>query len=142
MNDLENKRRSDGPVRRRRSGEGGSNPVKVRQTSSKGSKRMGNPAFLCSAIPENRAFFAKFSEPSFRMTNEKFSMTNFQFRLSALVAACRAVSWRLRAFAFLLIRGQKTRLNRPASQSVAVSRSDFFMQKSNLLKPGFSALSL
>ena len=42
---------------------------------------------LCSAIPENRAFLAKFSEPSFRMTNEKFSMTNFQFRLSALVAA-------------------------------------------------------
>jgi len=49
-------------------------------------------AFLCSAIPENRAFLAKFSEPSFRMTNEKFSMTNFQFRLSALVAACRAVT--------------------------------------------------
>jgi hypothetical protein len=24
------------------------------------------------------------------MTNEKFSMTTFQFRLSALVAACRA----------------------------------------------------
>jgi hypothetical protein len=36
---------------------------------------------LCS---ENRAFLAKFSEPSFRMTNEKFSMTNFQFSLSAL----------------------------------------------------------
>jgi hypothetical protein len=52
-------------------------------------------AFLCSAIPENRAFLAKFSEPSFRMTNEKFSMTNFQFRLSALVAACRAVALRL-----------------------------------------------
>jgi hypothetical protein len=47
-------------------------------------------AILRSAIPENRAFLAKLSEPSFRMTNEKFSMTNFQFRLSALVAACRA----------------------------------------------------
>jgi hypothetical protein len=33
------------------------------------------------------------------MTNEKFSMTNSQFRLSALVAACRAGSLRLRAFA-------------------------------------------
>jgi hypothetical protein len=30
------------------------------------------------------------SEASFRMTNEKFSMTNSQFRLSALVAAGRA----------------------------------------------------
>jgi hypothetical protein len=44
----------------------------------------------CSAIPENCSFLAKFSEASFQMTNEKFSMTNFQFRLSALVAACRA----------------------------------------------------
>jgi hypothetical protein len=48
--------------------------------------------FLRSAIPENRAFLAKFSKPSSQMTNEKFSMTNFQFRLSALVAACRAVA--------------------------------------------------
>jgi hypothetical protein len=42
---------------------------------------------LASAIPENRAFLAKFSKPSFRMTNEKFPMTNLQFSLSALVAA-------------------------------------------------------
>jgi hypothetical protein len=33
------------------------------------------------------------------MTNDKFSMTNFQFRLSVLVAACRAASSRLCAFA-------------------------------------------
>jgi hypothetical protein len=35
---------------------------------------------------------AKFSKPFFRMTNEKFSMTNFQFRFSALVAASAAPS--------------------------------------------------
>jgi hypothetical protein len=29
------------------------------------------------------------------MTNDKFSMTNSQFRLSPLVAACRAAPWRL-----------------------------------------------
>jgi hypothetical protein len=29
------------------------------------------------------------------MTNEKSPMTNFQFRLTALVAACRAAPWRL-----------------------------------------------
>jgi hypothetical protein len=29
------------------------------------------------------------------MTNDKFSMTNFQFRLSDLVAACRAAPLRL-----------------------------------------------
>jgi hypothetical protein len=46
---------------------------------------------LCSEIPENCSFLAKFSEPSFRMANEKFSMTNFQFRLSALVAASAAL---------------------------------------------------
>jgi hypothetical protein len=32
------------------------------------------------------------------MTNEKFSMTDFQFRPGALVAACRAASSHLRAF--------------------------------------------
>jgi len=57
---------------------------------------------LRSAIPENRAFLAKFSEPSFRMTNDKFSMTNFQFSLSALVATCRAASSRLMPFALFL----------------------------------------
>ena len=46
---------------------------------------------LCIAIPGNCAFLAKVSKSSCRMTNEKFSMTNFQFRLSALVAACRTV---------------------------------------------------
>jgi hypothetical protein len=40
-----------------------------------------------SPIPEKCAFLEKFSEPPFQMTNDKFSMTNFQFRLSALVAA-------------------------------------------------------
>jgi hypothetical protein len=50
---------------------------------------------LCSAIHENCAFLAKFSELSFEMTNDKFSMTNFQFRLSDLVAACRAASLQL-----------------------------------------------
>ena len=40
-----------------------------------------------SAMPENRVCVARLSEPTFRMTNEKFSMTNFQFRRSALVAA-------------------------------------------------------
>jgi hypothetical protein len=54
-----------------------------------------NVLILCSAIPGNCAFLAKFSKSSCRMTNEKFSMTNFQFRLSALVAACRAVPVRL-----------------------------------------------
>jgi hypothetical protein len=38
---------------------------------------------LCGSIPENCAFLTKFSEPSFRMTNEKFSMTNSQFRPGA-----------------------------------------------------------
>jgi hypothetical protein len=33
---------------------------------------------------------AEFSKSSCRMTNEKSSMTNLQFRFSALVAACRA----------------------------------------------------
>ena len=45
---------------------------------------------LCSTIPENCAFLAKFSVSFFRMTNDKFSMTNSQFRLGVLVAACRA----------------------------------------------------
>jgi hypothetical protein len=36
-----------------------------------------------------------------RTANDKFSMTNLQFRLSALDAACRAVAWGLCAFAFL-----------------------------------------
>jgi hypothetical protein len=59
----------------------------------------GKQTFLCSAIPEKCAFLAKFSEPSFRMTNEKFSMTYFQFRLNALVAACRAAALRPGVFA-------------------------------------------
>jgi len=54
-----------------------------------------HPLRLCSAIPENCVFPAQSSKPSFRMTNEKFSMTDSQFRRSALVAACRAVSLRL-----------------------------------------------
>jgi hypothetical protein len=53
--------------------------VKISQSASD----FGPAWRLCSAIPENRAFLAKFSEPSFRMTNEKFSMTNFQFGLNA-----------------------------------------------------------
>jgi len=50
---------------------------------------------LCGAIPENCAFLAKFPERSSPMTNDKFSMTNFQFRLGVLVAACRAAPLRL-----------------------------------------------
>ncbi len=56
-------------------------------------KRAGRPRpffaslHLCSANSKNASFLAKFSEPSFRMTNERFSMTNFQFRRSGLVAA-------------------------------------------------------
>jgi hypothetical protein len=42
---------------------------------------------LCSAIHKNYAFSEKFS----KITNNKFSMTNFQFRLSALVAAAAAL---------------------------------------------------
>jgi hypothetical protein len=76
-----------GLPRRSRCGEGGSNPVKVNQTSFEAGKLNGNPTFLCSGIPENCAFLAKSSEPSFRMTNEKFSITNCQFRPGALVAA-------------------------------------------------------
>ena len=54
---------------------------------------------LCSAIYENSAFLAKFSESPSPMTNDKFSMTNSQFRFPPLVAACRAVTWRLCHFA-------------------------------------------
>ena len=54
-----------------------------------------HPLRLRSAIPDNCVLLAKSSEPSFRMTNEKFSMIDSQFRRSALVAACRAVSLRL-----------------------------------------------
>jgi hypothetical protein len=46
---------------------------------------------VSTAIPGDCAFLAKFSKSPSQMTNEKFSMTNFQFRLSALVAACCAV---------------------------------------------------
>jgi hypothetical protein len=70
------------------------NPTQSRKAAkSQGMKR------LCSAISENCTFLAKFSESSFRMTNEKFTMTNSQFRFSALVATGRAGALRLRAFA-------------------------------------------
>jgi hypothetical protein len=58
-----------------------------------------HPLRLGGALPENCVFLAKSSEPSFRMTNQKFSMTDFQFRRRALVAVCRAVPWRLRSVA-------------------------------------------
>jgi hypothetical protein len=44
-------------------------------------------ASIRSAIRENCAFLAKLSEASFPITNDKFSIANFQFRLGALVAA-------------------------------------------------------
>ena len=47
------------------------------------------------------------------MINEKFSMTNFQFRLSALVAACRAVAWPWPALALGLLIPDGTVCNRP-----------------------------
>jgi len=50
------------------------------------------------------AFLAKFSKSSSRMTNEKFSMTDFQFRLSALVAACCVVVFILGAPSYAHLR--------------------------------------
>jgi hypothetical protein len=47
---------------------------------------------ISQAFIAQAAFLAKFSKSSCRMTNEKFSMTNFQFRLSALAATCRVAS--------------------------------------------------
>jgi hypothetical protein len=47
----------------------------------------GRAAPFCSAIPENCAFLAKFPERCSPMTNDKFSMTNSQFRSTTLVAA-------------------------------------------------------
>jgi hypothetical protein len=55
-------------------------------------------SLLCSANPRNSSFLAEFSKRCFPMTNDKFSMTNSQFRFSTLVAACRAVTLRLCAF--------------------------------------------
>jgi hypothetical protein len=68
--------------------------------NAKARRRTGAPDsesgfLLCSAIPENCAFLAKFPERSSPMTNDKFSMTNSQFRLGVLVAACRAAPLRL-----------------------------------------------
>jgi hypothetical protein len=85
------------PVAQQPEGEGFKNNAKARRRDAKGLQylvleRHLNQSFLCSAIPENCAFLAKFSEPSFRMTNEKFSMTDFQSAL--LVATCRAATWR------------------------------------------------
>jgi hypothetical protein len=48
-------------------------------------------AVLSAVVLTKVEALAKFSEPSFRMTNEKFSMTNFQFGLNALVAAPAAL---------------------------------------------------
>jgi hypothetical protein len=41
-------------------------------------------------MPKSVQFTPESGLMDFRMTYEKFSMTNFQFRLNALVAACRA----------------------------------------------------
>ena len=70
--------------------------VFLTQRSRVQSRKAFFPAWrLFSAIPDNCAFLAKFSESSSQMTNDKFSMTNSQFRLSPLVAACPAKPWRL-----------------------------------------------
>jgi hypothetical protein len=45
-----------------------------------------------ATIVKNRAFSTRFSESPLRMTNDKCSMTNSQFRLIPLVAAGRAVN--------------------------------------------------
>jgi hypothetical protein len=63
------------------------------------------------------------------MTNEKFSMTDFQFRRSALVAALPCCA--LAAPRFCLGQGQTARPTRvqpysSLSQSVEASSSDFF----------------
>jgi hypothetical protein len=44
-----------------------------------------------ATIAKNRAFPTRFSDSPPRMTNDKCSMTNSQFKLIPLVAACRAV---------------------------------------------------
>jgi hypothetical protein len=72
-----------------------------------------------SAIPENCPFLAKLSKSSCRMATEKFSMTNFQFRLCALVAACRAAPWRPGVFAFIS--------DKMAGRKMAAKKSPVFM---------------
>jgi hypothetical protein len=72
------------------------------------------------------------------MTNKKFSMTNFQFRRSSLVAACRAVPSAVPRgtsasvlFVFFVVnfhslRPTRVQPYRSLSQSVEASSSDFF----------------
>jgi hypothetical protein len=56
-----------------------------------------NPEPGTRAVSSSRGLrlFGKIFQPPFQMTNNKFSMTNFQFSLAYLVAACRAASLRL-----------------------------------------------
>jgi hypothetical protein len=56
------------------------------------------------------------------MTNEKFSMTNSQFRLNALVAACRAATLHPGALAFLP--HSLGLSNQGQSNSIKVNQSD------------------
>jgi hypothetical protein len=87
-----------------------------------------HPLRLRSAIPDNCVLLAKSSEPSFRMTNEKFSMKDSQFRRSALVAACRAVSLRLGVLFSKQQAGPTPVLPyRTRSHPVAASQSDFIL---------------
>jgi hypothetical protein len=48
---------------------------------------------LCSAIPENCAFLAKFAEPSFQMTNDKFSIQTQH--VGCGLPRCVFAPWRL-----------------------------------------------
>ena len=54
---------------------------------------------LYTTIVKDRAFPTRFSESSSPMTNDKFSMTNSQFRLTPLVAALPL--WVIRGFQFV-----------------------------------------
>jgi len=111
-------------------------------SSAPSAKSAVHPLRLRSAIPENCLFLAKFSERSFRMTNDKFSMRNFQFRRSPLVAALpRCALAPLRSLLQAAGRSQSPCPTpvlpyRTRSHPIAASQSDFILPGSrpNLCK--------
>jgi hypothetical protein len=94
---------------------GESNSVKPGQTSFKEVRPNVRSAFIGNAIPVNRTLLEKRSEPSSQMPNDRFSMTNSQFRLNPSVAAGRAATLPLP-----WIQAPKVKPGLTQSQSVAV----------------------